>query len=67
MITGNLPKRPQCALSRLIPQSFDAEALKREAWINFGMLIVQADDPRLDWTERALLKRVGNFIYGERV
>ena len=65
--TGHKPKSPQCALSRIIPKSFDSEALKRSAWQNLGIIIVQADDPRFDWTERELLKRIGNFLYGERV
>lgn len=65
MHTGNKPGPILCALARA-GNSYDAEAVKRDGWRNQGILVVNADDERLDWTERELLKRIGNFLYGER-
>ena len=46
---------------------YDAEAVKRDGWTEQGVLVINADDARLDWTERELIKHIGNFLYGERV
>ncbi|MDE2473123.1 MAG: hypothetical protein KGL35_31555 [Bradyrhizobium sp.] len=51
----------QSSLSRHIvsdPSPEESEALKGRAWRNYGMLVVNADDKRLDWLDREILRRI---------
>ncbi|SFL92704.1 hypothetical protein [Nitrosomonas communis] len=56
----------RCPLGRLQPQVTDLEAIKQNGWREQHILVVSADDDRLDWMERELLKRIGERLYGEK-
>lgn len=55
---------PACALGRLIPARQDAEAIKRDGWRNRKILVVSLEDPRLDFVMRAMVKQIGEALYG---
>lgn len=55
---------PACALGRLIPTRHDAEAIKRDGWRNRKILVVSLEDPRLDFVMRAMVKQIGESLYG---
>ena len=55
---------PACALGRLIPARQDAEAIKRDGWRNRKILVVSQEDPRLDFVMRAMVKQIGEALYG---
>jgi hypothetical protein len=42
------------------------DEVKRDGWLDQGVLVVSADDPRLAWPERKLVRRLGAKLYGER-
>ena len=44
----------------------DAEAIKREGWLDQHILVISPEDARLDWSERELLRRIGNRLYGSQ-
>lgn len=54
----------RCPLGRLQPQSRDLEEMKRNGWREQRILVVDAQDERLDWVERELVKRIGERLYG---
>jgi len=61
------PASPPSSLLRLLPRSpFDAEAIRRNGWIDLGVLVVGADDARLTWAERELVRSLGARLYGRR-
>ncbi|WP_027444225.1 hypothetical protein [Erythrobacter cryptus] len=43
-----------------------AEQVKREGWQEQGILAVSADDHRLTWPERELVRQLGERLYGPR-
>ncbi len=43
-----------------------AEQVKREGWRGQGILVVSADDGRLSWPERELVRQLGEKLYGRR-
>ena len=43
-----------------------AEEVKREGWHQQGILVVSAEDQRLTWPERELVKQLGVKLYGKR-
>lgn len=43
-----------------------AESVKRDGWLEQGMLAVALDDRRLTWVERELVKQLGEKLYGRR-
>jgi hypothetical protein len=53
-------------LGRHQPKQIDAEAEKRAGWRRHGILVVPAQDPRLSWPERELIRQLGVKLYGER-
>ena len=55
---------PACALGRLTPNRQDAEAIKRDGWRNRKILVVSLEDPRLDFVMRAIVKQIGEALYG---
>lgn len=55
---------PACALGRLTPNRQDAEAIKRDGWRNRKILVVSQEDPRLDFVMRAMVKQIGEALYG---
>lgn len=42
------------------------EQVKREGWHEQGVLAVSADDQRLTWPERELVRQLGEKLYGRR-
>jgi hypothetical protein len=42
----------------------EPEQVKREGWIEQGILVVAANDQRLSWPERELIQQIGNRFYG---
>jgi hypothetical protein len=40
------------------------EDLKREGWREQGLLVVAANDDRLSWPERQLIRELGEKLYG---
>ena len=57
--------------SRWLPRGFggertDPEIVKREGWNSQGILVVGADDQRLSWPERQLIRQLGEKLYGQR-
>lgn len=62
-----IPQNPyRCPLGRLQPKVMDLDALKREGWQCEHILVVSEDDERLDWTERQLVHRLGERLYGKK-
>ena len=55
---------PGLRLGRLIPNRQDAEAIKRDGWRNRKILVVSQEDPRLDFVMRAMVKQIGEALYG---
>jgi hypothetical protein len=43
-----------------------AESVKRDGWLEQGLLAVSMDDQRLTWVERELVKQLGEKLYGRR-
>ena len=43
-----------------------AESVKREGWLEQGLLAVSLEDQRLTWVERELVKQLGEKLYGRR-
>jgi hypothetical protein len=41
-----------------------AEDIKRDGWREQGILVVAIADSRLNWTEKELLCRIGEKLYG---
>ncbi len=56
----------RCPLGRLQPDVPNLEAIKQTGWRDQHILVVSPEDDRLDWTERELLKRIGERLYGEK-
>lgn len=42
------------------------EMIKRDGWRSQGVLVVSADDARLTWPERELVRQLGRKLYGDR-
>jgi len=56
---------------KLCPRGFGGERtppdkLKRDGWRDQGVLVVSADDPRLAWHQRELIRQIGEALYGAR-
>ena len=58
------PGNYRCPLGRLQPQVTDLDEVKRNGWREQQILVVDAQDERLDWVERELVKRIGERLYG---
>ena len=41
-----------------------ADEIKREGWREQGILVIAAEDGRLTWPERELVRRLGEKLYG---
>ena len=60
-----IPTPPyRCPLGRLQPETTDLEAMKQRGWRDQHILVVNADDERLDWMERELVRQIGERLYG---
>lgn len=46
------------------PEPSETEAIKRYGWRDQGVLVVSADDHRLTWPERELVRQIGSRLYG---
>lgn len=55
----------RCPLGRVQPQTTDLEALKQRGWHDQHLLVVNAADERLDFTEREFIRRIGERLYGQ--
>ena len=42
------------------------EEIKCEGWREQGLLVVSAEDRRLTWPERELVRQLGEKLYGRR-
>jgi hypothetical protein len=61
-----IPAQPyRCPLARLQPETTDPEAIKERGWRERHVLVVDADDERLDFVEREFVRRLGRRLYGE--
>ncbi|MCB0134633.1 MAG: hypothetical protein KDD75_05935 [Caldilineaceae bacterium] len=45
----------------------DPEQVKREGWLEQGLLAVSLEDQRLSWPERELIRQLGEKLYGPRL
>ena len=43
------------------------EDIKRDGWIEQGLLAVNVEDHCLTWPERELVKQLGEKLYGKRI
>jgi hypothetical protein len=53
------------------PQGFGGERrppehIKREGWQAQRVLVIEADDERLTWPERELVRQLGEKLYGQK-
>ena len=48
------------------PKSIDYEAVKKNAFFDQDILIVNINDTKLPWQDRELLKTIGERLYGKR-
>ena len=55
----------QCPLGRLQHQVTDLDAIKEQGWRDQHILVVNAEDTRLDFCERQLVRRIGERLYGK--
>jgi hypothetical protein len=63
----NIPAQHyRCPLGRLQPEVTDMEAVKQKGWRAQRILVVSAQDARLDFVERELVRRIGERLYGEK-
>ena len=53
-------------LGRAQPIPMDIERTKREGWQNNHLLVIAANDQRLDFLEQQLIERIGNRLYGSK-
>lgn len=58
--------RYRSPLARFVPEALDLDRLKRQGWRELGLLVVSAEDTRLDWVERQLLSQIAERLYGKR-
>ena len=42
------------------------DKIKQDGWRNQGILVVDADDQRLTWPERELVRQLEEKLYGAR-
>ncbi|MBP9904527.1 MAG: hypothetical protein KBF66_03145 [Rhodoferax sp.] len=54
----------QCPMGRLQPKVTDLDAMKERGWRDQNILVVSAEDQRLDYLERELVRRIGERLYG---
>lgn len=47
------------------PNDFGAEFIKKNAFHDQGILVVKITDARLSWSDRELLKQIGERLYGK--
>ena len=42
------------------------DRVKRDGWHDQNILVISAEDPRLTWPERELVRQLGEKLYGRR-
>ena len=57
---------------RWLPRGYGGERrspedIKRDGWVEQGLLAVDVEDRRLTWPERELVKQLGERLYGKRM
>lgn len=64
-VTQGQHRRPEPArrMMRALPEQ-ETEAIKRYGWRDQGVLVVRADDSRLTWPEREMVRQLGAKLYG---
>ena len=55
----------RCPLGRST-QRVDPDSIKREGWREQRILVVGANDDRLDFLEREFVRQLGERLYGEK-
>ena len=60
-------KKYQSPLARLQPKQINTEKIKKQGWEEEGILVVDVDDDRLNWSEKELIKQIGNKIYKTKI
>lgn len=60
------PPRYQSPLGRMQPEPVDIDAIKQRGWQEQHILVVSETDTRLDYSERQLIRRIGERLYGRR-
>ncbi len=58
------PHSPRSCLARFIPDRMDVEQKKRDGWLDHGILVVAANDPRLGWPEREMIQHLAQKLFG---
>jgi hypothetical protein len=54
-------------LARIQQTKIDYERIKREAWLDDGILVVAVEEvPDISWPDRQHLRNIGNRLYGRR-
>jgi hypothetical protein len=61
---GGPPASPRCPLGSAIAESMDREAIKKNAWVKDGILVLALDDPELSGMDKEFVKLLGNRRYG---
>ena len=60
-----IPTHPyRCPLARLQAQPTNLDVIKARGWQNERILVVSAQDERLDFVEREFVRRIGERLYG---
>lgn len=52
-------------VSGVFSGNFDGERIKRLAFKDQGILVIDVNDPMLTWDQREMLKQVGEKYYGK--
>ena len=55
----------RCPLGRMQPTVTDLDSVKQRGWRDQNILVVNAEDKRLDYLERELVRRIGERLYGQ--
>lgn len=56
----------RCPLGNMQPTKPDPEQVKREGWRDQKILVVSADDARLDFVQREFVQQLGEQLYGAK-
>lgn len=60
-----IPSNPyRCSLGQLQSAPMDVDAVKRDGWREQHILVVSEADQRLNAIERALVRKLGERLYG---
>lgn len=52
-------------VSGVFSGTFDGDRIKRNAFHDQGILVIDVNEPTLTWDQRELLKQVGEKFYGK--